>query len=313
MAGIPMKVVSVGPGVKLGDARVLSGATQGAAIEQPALFNYQSYFDSVLQEKAILAQPPNLPIVPSTLTKLDVACYGVAALPTNQCPIAVRFKGGGASHGGSQVYRLKPGETLLPNDRSQFSGLEWGLPFGWLGGGVAAIRIFRAEDSTVVWGTDASEMIFHRTRIVISDSAGLPAAAKKNWPLRFPWPNAISGSNSLTQRGQPVMGVAPTRTLLRLRLAALAAPTNMRILFNSSNDFGVLSTGAIDPADVAAMDVTWGAWSQLGAGPGTQYQTMMLTDEMARIAADGGGVIFSDDGSGNLTGAFVDVVRYGRL
>ena len=305
-----------------------TGDSNSPAVEQPTVFAYQSYFDDTLLETAIMNAPPNEPIIPSTLKKLDLSGYAVALHPASETPVAVRFKTG-SSQGGSQTYRLKPGELRRPagkpgHEPAQFSGLEWGLPAGWLGGGAANLIVFRTADAGVEWGSDFSEVIYHRTRVKILAVGEVPAALQNfNWPSRFPWPLAQQGiagtTTPLSQRGQPALSLQPTRTLMRLRMDTLAAPADMRIMFVGSDPFAANNAGAglgsIDLLDVAATDITWGTWSQLAiaAGLEAQYQTKMLTGEAERIACNAGGVIFVDASGGTLADQYVDVIRYGRL
>jgi hypothetical protein len=306
-----------------------TGDSNSPAVEQPTVFAFQSYFDDTLQETAIMSSPPNDPIIPSTLKKIDLSGYAVALHPASETPVAVRFKTG-SSQGGSQTYRMKPGETRRPagkpgHEASQFSGLEWGLPSGWLGGGAANLIIFRTADSRVDWASDFCEVIYHRTRVKIIDPTAVPVAlANFNWPSRFPWPLAKQGiagtTTPLSQGGQPALSLQPTRTLMRLRMSTLANAADMRVFFVGSDEFAANNAGAglgsIDALDVAAVDLTWGSWAQLAgvpAGLDPQYQTKMLTGEMERIACNAGGVIFVDASGGALVNQYVDIVRFGRV
>ncbi len=301
--------------------RSAAGESDAPAFELTGLFTFQSYFDDTLAETAILAQPSNEPIVPSTLSDpIQVSGYGIGLHPSSECPVAVRFQTG-AQQGASPTYRLKPGQVIRPHGSmggqpGSFSGLQWGLPFGWLGGGSATLVVLRTPDAEVFW-TDGPEIIFHRIRLEIVAPGNVPAAANVplNWPKRFPWPNATFGANAILQSGQPALAVTPTRTAMRLRLDVLAAPATMRVLFCGTNDFAQDSAGAVSLADVAAAEVTWGTWDQAGVATlTTQYQTQMLTGQFERFAADNGGVVlFESSGAGALDTNYVDIVRYGRL
>jgi hypothetical protein len=281
------------------------------------VFNFQSYFDDTLLERAILQQLTNDPIVASTQKEEQVAGYAIGLHPASQTPVAVQFKIGGQPTS-SQAITLKPGQIVRPHGlppgmkQGSFSGFTWGLPFGWLGGGVATILVFQTPDSDVLWPGNP-EVIFHRQRMLIADGAALPTEAPFNWPLRFPWVNAIQGTNNLNQRGQPSIAVDPTRIMMRLRLANLAAPADMRVIYQASNDFDLDEDGLAIETPVAAFDMTWGQWASFGAGAlGTQFPFQSLPDLGWKPSADLGGVVLASQDV-NLIGAFVDVVRYGRL
>jgi len=295
----------------------LSGDVDAPAVEIAQKYTLQSYLDDTLGVAAILRQPPNEQIVPSTKKAYDLSGYALGLHPSSETPVAVQFRGG-QQQGGSAVFRLKPGEVIrpfgAPGAPGKFSGFEMGLPFGWLGGGNATVVVFRTADSTVDW-LDRSEVIYHRIRVPVLQPADVPAVPAYNWPTRFPWPFAVSGPNVLPQKGTPILAVNPTRTLLRLRVADLPAAANMRVYFVGTDALAEGPTGAIDITDVAAVDVVWGTWSSIAsANFATQYQTQYWTGELARLGANGGGVFFVDDsGTAALDGLFVDVVRYGVL
>ena len=301
----------------------ITGEQNAPALEVTEIFPYQSYFDDTLLEKAILAQPPNEGIVPSTLGKIDLSGYAVGLHPSSETPVAVRFKTG-AQQGASPVFRLKPGEVLRPHGRpggpessGQFSGIEWGLPQGWLGGGAANLILFRTADANVCWG-DCNEIAFYRTRMAILQPAAVPVGslAPKNWPGRFPWAFAQFGSSALNQRGRAALSLHPTRTLLRLRATSLAAPADVRILFFGADVLA--QNGAVPPVtsltDVGFMDMTWGSFAAFGVGLGlTAQPTQMLTGQLERISCNVGGIVMMDISGGALNGLFCDVVRFGRL
>jgi hypothetical protein len=295
-----------------------SGNIDAPAVEVSAKFVYQSYFDNVLGPAALLRQSPNQQIVQSTLRKQDLSGYAVALHPASQTPIAITFKGG-QQQGSSPTYRLKPGEYLRPFGSpggvpGKFSSFEWGLPFGWLGGGNATLLVFRTSDAKAEW-TDRSEVIFHRIRLPVFAPANVPVAPAFNWPTRFPWPHAVSGVDALTQAGTPVLSVTPTRTLLLLRLANLVSSATMRVYFVGAEELAETSTGAIPLTEAAAYDVIWGVWSSIAsANFPAQFQFQYLPVEMYRLGANDGGIILVDGSGGlSLANQFVDVVRYGVL
>ncbi len=290
------------------------------AILIPRLFTFQSYHDSTLLEKAILSQPKNVTIVPSTVKVDQTPGYAIGLAPYSQTPVAIEFLTGTKS--GSATLVLKPGQIIRPQGGSTFLGFRWGLPFGWLGGGLATIVVFTTKDSHVRW-TEGTEVIFHRVRIPVLQPADLTAAgannnARKNWPFRFPWTQALFGTNSINQNGSPILSISnPTRTLMVLRGAStLGAGATMRMIFQATNDVGLNAAGAVVNTNPIFEDVTWPVWTSLGTSGNlaTQNPFLMRTGGVPRLAADDGGLALLDvSGTAALTGLFVDFVRYGML
>lgn len=328
----PQAAKSLQAGIK---GRPPSGEVNAPAYEVSDTFTFQSFFDTTLEEQAILAQPTNQQIVPSTLSDpIQTAGYGVGLLPSSETPIAIQFSTGG-QQGRSATYRLKPGEVIWPYGRpngighnGQFSGFQWGLPFGWLGGGSATLVVLRTADAKVTWASDHSEVVYHRIRLTINTFAQINALitagaynGPANWPQRFPWPLAISGvtGSSLNQGGQPAVAVAPTRTAMKLNLPTLAAPTDMRMYFVGTDNWAQLSTGAIDLTNIVFSDITWGSWTPnpgVNAPFNAANETEVLTGEAALYAANAGAVVLgvtNDVNDAALLGATVDFTRYGRI
>jgi len=316
---------------KRADIRALRGQpsvseTSAPAFEVTAKFLYQSYFDDSLGVQALLSQAPGSPIVQSTLATQQVTGYAVGLHPSSEAPIAISFFTGG-QQGGSSPYRLSPGEVIRPHGKpgdtsGAFSGFQFGLPFGWLGGGSALLVVLRTPDAHVLWNSHP-ELIYHRMRLQIVAPASIPTstAVVPNWPHRFPWPYAVRGTNNLTQRGQPALAVTPTKTALRLRIDDMSAgPADVRLLWYGTNDFDLDVNGAITaPATTTSgfMDITWGTSSPYASsvGVGThQYQTQFFSDsQLTRFAADEGGALVMTSTDARLQGAYTDVVRYGVL
>lgn len=292
------------------------------------VFKYQSYFDSTLLQKAILDQPLGQPIVPSTKKFAQAQGYAVGLCPSSQTPIAISFKTGGQA-GSSGPIIMKPGQIVrpagvIPGKSNAFSGFDWGLPYGWLGGGMATLYVFPTPDADVRWA-EGAEVIFHRARYAVKQPSDLTAAgsfnnAPKNWPLRFPWTQAVSGSNSYGQQGKAAIAIAePTRTLLVLRTAgaALANPATMRVMYQGTNDVGLDSASAVSlTEDPVFDDIIFPSYSNLGTSGhlAAQDPGLLYTGLIARLAADDGGICLVDaSGTAALNGLFVDICRYGRL
>jgi hypothetical protein len=229
--------------------------------------------------------------------------------------VAIQFAVGGQPSQ-SAVLILRPGQTIrpfgLPKGRTHgaFSGFTWGLPFGWLGGGMATIFVFQTPDSDGAWPGDP-EVVFHRQRMKIYAPADYPGTIY-NWPMRFPWPNALLGSNSTPQGGKPQLAITqPTRVSMRLRMTSLANPADMRIIMQSTNEFednnGAVATTA------SYQDVTWGSFTAAGGAAPTTYPVQQIESNVARLSADDGKFVLVDLSGGTLAAQYVDVVRWGRL
>lgn len=299
--------------------------TAAPAFEVAAKYLYQSYFDDSLGPQAILSQSPGEPIVASTRAQQQVAGYSLGLHPSSQTPVTVRFFTGG-QQGASAPYRLVPGQVIRPHGKpgeasGTFSGFEYGLPFGWLGGGSALLVVMRTPDAQVAWNA-VPEVIFHRMRLQIVTNTEIPVAASvaPNWPLRFPWPYATSGASNLAQKGQPGIAVSPTKVALRLRLGQLTPdPADMRMLFYGTNDFDLAADGTIASAVISGFqDMTWGSFQTYAGstGVGTNQfptQTFGENTQLARFACDEGGAVIFTDQTGLIDGEYVDVVRFGRL
>ncbi|MFZ2152119.1 MAG: hypothetical protein WAV09_03365 [Minisyncoccia bacterium] len=296
----------------------VTGKVDAAVIQMARTFAFQSYFSSTLLQNAILEQPQGQQIVPSTLRAESLAGFAVGLHPSSQCPVAVRFTKG-AQAGDSGVVVIKPGMIVRPTGEAmerdgRFSGFEWGLPHGWLGGGNVSLIVFRSSDAAVDW-VDRSEMIFHRQRALIVAPAAVPALAslEPNWPIAFPWAKAKQGANQFPQGGVPILSVKPTRVMMLLR-GALANPATMRMYFVGSTEFSQLSTGAEDlTAAPPAYDVVWGSWASVASAQyATQYQFQFLPVEAFRLSSISGQLVLVDV-TGTLVGMYVDIVRYGEL
>lgn len=311
----------------------LSGKVKSPAFQVSETFGYQSFFDDALLERALVRQNPNEPIVKSTLSKpIQTAGYGLALHPSSETPVAVQFETG-AQQGASQTYQLKPGETIRPQGMANgepgfFTGFQWGIPFGWLGGGMATLIVLRSPDAQVEWATDHNEVIYHRMRIQIVDPVELPVDGVTgeyngplNWPQRFPWPFARFGTDALPQGGKSILSVAPTRTALSLRLDTVtlaAAPADgvFRMYWVGTDAWGqdpLASTVSL--SDIRATDQVWGTWAQQAGAPApfsNAFQTMILTGEAERYAANAGALAIASLDP-QLQDAYVDIVRWGRL
>ncbi len=297
--------------------------THSPGVAVTALFPYQSYYSDALLEKALLQQSANQPIIDTPVTPaqiIQIGGYGLALHPSSQTPVAVQPIVGGQPSS-AQAIVLRPGQIYRPHGRpwgrsGNFSGFFWGVPFGWLGGGLATLYVFPSPDADAAWPGDA-EVIFQRQRMQITVPAEVAAkgTAPYNWPLRFPWPHA-KRNLTIDQSGSPTIAIAhPTKTLMSLRLGALANPATMRFDIQASNDFDLDSAMAPIATPVRFLEYVWGSYAASGAGGSfaTEYPIVEAPSELTRLAADDGGIRLIDMSGGSLDGAYVDFVRYGKI
>ncbi len=268
--------------------------TSAPGVAVTALFPFQSYFDDTLLEKALLLQSQNEPIVDSTAREEQISGYSVGLHPSSQTPVAFLPLVGGQP-GSPQAVILKPGQIYRPHGRpgskpGNFSGFRWGLPFGWLGGGVATLYVFPSADADVAWPGDA-EVIFHRQRMkIIAPAAVIAQNAFKNWPMRFPWTQALRGSSSVSQKGAAIVSISrPTRVMMSLRLNVLAAAAEMRMILQGSNDFDLDSAGAVILTTPRFDTYVWGTYTASG-GAGNlgavNYPAIEYNGPLFRLAGD---------------------------
>jgi hypothetical protein len=289
--------------------------TGGAPVARVRDFPFQSYFDSTLLQAALLEQQPSI------VSPRDEQIAGVAAFlhPSSQTPVSIDF----IQAGGGPII-LKPGQLIRPG---RFGSFSWGLPFGWLGGGLAQLLIAQNME-TDLGGSSQAEIIFHRLRIKVIASNAAAVVVTPNWPIRFPWPNALRGTSNTPQGGPAVIGmVTPTKILARLfNVPTLANTARVRLIFVNSDDFDRDATYAIPVAAIGnfpSIDIDWAPWAQSGItlanGVGTvenQLQELDIPTPLVRLGGDACCVLAVDvtPGGGNpLVNQFIDVVRYGLL
>jgi hypothetical protein len=296
--------------------------TSSPGVSITSLFGFQSYFDTALLQNAILEQAANQPIVDNAVSpqlQANIPGYTFGLHPSSQTPVAVQPLVGGQA-ASPQAIILRPGQIYRPHGRpwsksGNFSGFKWGLPFGWLGGGMATLYVFPSPDADAAWPGDA-EVIFHRQTMQILAPGDVPANAPFNWPMRFPWPHAFRGVTPVDQTGAATVAISqPTKILMSLQLGALGAPSDMRILIQASNDFDLDSAGLPVATPVRFVDYTWGSYAANGAAGnlGVNYPVVEAPTEWVRLAADDGGIQLVDLSAGSLDDEFVDVVRYGKI
>lgn len=300
-------------------------------------FPWQSFFDSTQLGQALAVQPQNELIVPDTLQVVPTPGFGVGLHPDSQVPVAVKFKSN-AGVADSQVTVLVPGQIVYPHGCAPFSGFNVGLPFGWLGGGSAQLVIMKTP-SAAVWWSFSSEVVIQRQRVVIQADGAAPTFSL-GLPTGFPWKNALrynptTPTQPFPQGADALISASPTRTEMKLRLAGagafpLAADALLLMLVKNSQAF---DTGPGDPAtlsgDVEAVPILFP--KSIGTAPyfptagfsfpvpgaalnptaplgyGNHSPGVLLAGDDATFC------ILNESGNANLTGLFVDIVRYGLI
>ncbi|MFA6118122.1 MAG: hypothetical protein WC729_29315 [Sphingomonas sp.] len=302
----------------------------GAPVVLPHIFDYQSWFNTTNLAKAIAVQAAGQIIASTTKRSEDLAGYGVGLDPMSETPVALEFKGTSSKLGTSPVI-LKPGQVLFPFGREaddHFQGFDWGLPYGWLGGGLGRLNVFRSPRAEVDW-SGRPEIIIQRQRMEIlaagADLVGYNTAASvpRNWPTMFP-PLGLqrAGTQAVNQAGHPAIAVEPTKIVMRLNtpFAALASASTVRFLMYGTKGLDTTSTGALDTTYACYEDVTFPVLVEKGINATPKQSSVVVLSgdrPLVRLGCDlsaGGGVIAIDYGDGEILGGmYLDIIRYGRL
>lgn len=296
-----------------GGAGGVGGSTQSAMgpVVLRKTFPYQSYYDSVALERAVLSQPPSELIVPSTRQVEEASGYGVAVYPASETPIAVQLGSSGSP------FVLRPGEVFKSTQR--FDMIRYGLPFGWLGGGTVQLRVLQGEHDEVSFFGE-HDVLFHRVRLPLWGLAAAPAlgirGTSPNWPTKFPWPNAYD-FNGNAQKGQPSLVVTPTKLAVRVR-ANVAAGFRMRLVLFQTDDFDLLSDGATYDtlgASASFTDLNWGPGAAsgftVGGAAGAEFSSMVV--DASPLGGSNAIAMFIDMDGVAPVGTYIDVERFGRV
>ncbi len=291
-----------------------------AVIDHPAnvsivrsVFPLQSFFHSTQLQNGLAVQDPNDPIVASTRNSRQIKGRMVGLHPASQTPVALRIMTRGDSSG-SDLLVMSPGQVLRVKAHG-FYGIEWGLPFGWLGGGLAQLVFADNEDAFVSWPKTRPEVLVHRERVqIIADAnpSTTPLVSAANWPVRFPWTNAFRSATAglSSQRGSPLFAPEMTRVRFRLRVNNLSAPAQMRVIMQGIDDFDLGTDGeTISFTDFSYQDLSW----PQATGSSTPYPIIEVLDGILLDGGDQAVATFSNLGNSELTNQYVDVCRYGRL
>lgn len=292
------------------------------------VFPYQSYFDSTALHTAVRDPGAGDFLAKDNLQSENIAGYGVALHPSSETPVAVEFQRAQGSQAGSKVI-LKPGQIVYPFGReasARFEGLRFGLPAGWLGGGMATLVVITSPEALLDWPKEEQEVVFHRQRILVQRVSIYNwnnTVWPRNWPTRFPSMTTRRAGTGLTldQSGRPSLRVAPTRTQLSLRVNTIPAPVTTRMVLLGSEAFELDNVGALDTPG-RFTDVVWPETVDLGGNPPPQYPVVefksgpLVSLGTERVANCG--LIVLGDTSATLqpvagTPIYMDIVRYGHL
>ncbi len=307
----------------------LDQSPAGAPDQVTKIFPFQSYFDASFEAltpnpgSALLPQPTNSGIIQSTLQdKNQTEAYAVGLAPWSEAPIAALMQT--RENGGfSSPLILRPGEILAPTGFARgekfgtFKGINWGLPFGWLGGGLVSVFLFKSPDSLPDWVYGPKEVCFHKfqTTILVS-SAAPPAAPRTNWPTRFPWQKAFRGvgATAINQVNSANLSVVPTKTVLRLNNIALAAPETCRVVFWGTDTLDQGADGLTPAVPSATANAYWEFnWPTNTAGGWPAHQQMVvMPDEFSKLAANSWGITV-EALAGPIVGATVNIARFGVI
>jgi hypothetical protein len=296
--------------------------SKGAAIPRFTVFDWQSFHDTTQLQQAIQTQRVSQLRILGTPQDEQVSGVGFALHPSSECPVAVAPNLESAGGGTSII--LKPGQVYYPG--GEFRSFKWGLPFGWLGGGLAQLYVICEKESGLFW-TEAPEVVFHRLTLPIYETAANPAGVAPNWPLRFPWPNATSLATGVAtpQGDQPALAVCPTRIVLRPRVTSILpanAPLTLRLSHWQSQDFDYTFGGTTNPFGTTGtyFDTFWPTFVNsgftIGGAAVIEWPAQTYDANIFKIGGDNAQVAVID--VANALAAvpaqrFIDIVRYGRI
>lgn len=284
------------------------------------VFPIQSFFVVATDgTQSVLASPQNAEII-NVVPRSDSG-YSIGLAPWAQTPIALRFKIG-AQNGSSSVIILKPGQIVRPQGRrgepANFNGFEYGLPFGWMGGGLAPLYIFPSAEAELKWESARNEVLFHCQRLTIRESSATPPAQPfYNWPTRFPWTNCyrdVNGS-AVNQNGDPSLAIVETTKIL-VRLndnTSQASPVPVRAVLFGTNELDHNQDGlTINTSGQAFYDFAFPGNAVI-AGMALNTPAVSLPVDIFGLGGEFAGITIDAPTGSTLIGQTVDIVRFGRL
>lgn len=297
---------------------------KGSIVQINDLFALQSFFDATPetltpQGQAVLVQPKNEAIVPSTFKPTQQRGYALGLAPWSETPVAVEFILG--PQGKASTIILKPGQIVRPQGVDEFTGFNYGIPTGWLGGGASSLCVFKTREADVKWNGIQSEIIFHRYTTTILEGVGAGIALTPptyvNLPTRFPWiknNRFVSGTLSEAQNGQGAISISEvTKMLLRLNYDGdISAGNAASVVFWGTDPFGIGADGlTANSADQYFQDIYFPDNTVVPVG--NRSPIVSLSKEFGSIPANQWGFAIYAPAGSPLVGKTVNVVRYGRL
>lgn len=349
----------------VGGSERLSEAFQPGESQVPETSSPPSerVFSAEIQSKTdgtLVYQPPGELIVASTEFEDGAQTAGYSAMisPDAECPVAVRFRAG-AQKSPSKPLIVLPGQVFRPHglprsmSRGSFSGLDVGLPFGWLGGGNARLLIFKTEDAHVRSAqAEPREVLFHVTRLTIATAfntipnwpanplvptqasaawnavpwvltgnpewVGANGTPVPNWPTRFPWRNAYgtdltTGQTQLPMGGQPD-GQPGGEPRMSVR------PTRVVMTLQTPNVPAAIGSGAVTayvvpPSNIADAQRVRPAVQYLtfNAGDPNGFSSIEVKDGPLLTMGGDDAAVGLLSGDASLNNVNVSVFRYGVL
>lgn len=270
-----------------------------AITQIPATFLPQSWF-SADYAGALATQAPGDAIVSSTRREAQTPGVAVALHPASESPVAVRFRGGSAD---SATLVLTPGQVFHVGD---FKSFEWGLPFGWLGGGTVLLYVLHTPEAKVDFaGLSTGPVIFHRLRIPVEAVGANPTPA--NWPGAFPWPSAARTiAPAMLQGGTAIVPLTMAHAMFRLG-QVVEAPVPLVLVWTGADPLDIGPTGAV-AAGKTLYELTFPA----SIGASAAGAVAWIPPEVHELTG-GATVMQVMDPSGTYVGQTVDVVRYCRF
>jgi hypothetical protein len=183
-----------------------------------------------------------------------------------------------------------------------------------------------------VWWAPGAEVVIQRQRVVIQADGAAPTFSL-GLPVGFPWKNALrynatTPTAPFPQGAQATISATPTRVEMKLRLTTLAADARVLLLVKNSQAF---DTSAGSPATLSGetegmpllFNAIIGAFAYyptigftfpvpasqaaIAAGQGDHYPGVLLAGDDATFC------ILNESGNGAVTGAEIDIVRYGLI
>lgn len=302
----------------------MKSETLGTVVQITERYPLQSYFDALAEattpkSMAVLVQPTGEPIIKSTKKSTDnQSGYCIAVTPDSEAPLAISFDFGDA--GASAVVVVRPGEVYVPAGDKQFKGFSYGLPFGWLGGGVVTFNVYKSPNARVDFASKPDKVLFHRfrTTILAAPAGAFVPPEYVNWPSKFPWNKAYfyqTGVAPAIQASKPSMVIKEPEAVLRLNTGGvdIAATNVCRMVFFGTDAFGIGADGVTaSSADNLFYDLNWPIPTNIAVGTDAK-PVIDLPLPIARLASNQWGVAIYAPALSALIGMTVDIARYGRL